>query len=342
MQFAALVPSTTPFSNRTRRPPAGVGPFRIVRSRPGRDVLLRRNPRFAVPGLPGAGLDQVTLRVTRRPPGRADLYAGLRAASLGRAAGDRYREADALSTYYYFLNSRVRPFHRRDVRRAVHFALDKRPLVRSIGGARPACSLVPPAMPGHGGGCPFGDPAGEPQLARARELVRRAGAAGARDTGYGSNERPSPGHARALTATLNRIGLRARTRLVEGARYFTTIGRQRTRSQAGVSNWFADVPHPANFLFLVNGRSIRRINNQNYANANDRRINQLIAGANSSADLAAVASRYSEADRRAVDLGYVVPFAHRNWTLLRSARVPPQCVVANPLFGPDLARLCVR
>ena len=40
MVFAAPVPRTTPFSNRTASPPPGVGPYRYAKVRPGRDFVL--------------------------------------------------------------------------------------------------------------------------------------------------------------------------------------------------------------------------------------------------------------------------------------------------------------
>ncbi len=59
---AGVVPAATPVEDRSRRPPPGVGPYRIVLPRPGRGYLLRRDRDFSLPGVPGGRLDGI--RVT--------------------------------------------------------------------------------------------------------------------------------------------------------------------------------------------------------------------------------------------------------------------------------------
>ena len=339
MSFAGLVPSGTPFQNRTyRRPPPGVGPFRIARSGH-RSLVLRRNPNFAVPGLPQAGVDAITVRYRARH-GSVDVHLDPPPPRL--RGGDRYLERDTLSTYYFFLNERLPPFDRKDVRQAVNLALDKSAAKRTFDGLfTPGCTFLPPGIPGYvAGPCPYGDPNGAPQVDRAREMIRAAGVAGARVSVYGNDEHPSRELTRLLADTLRSIGLRPRLRIVEASVYFTTIGNRRTRANAGFANWFADFPGPRNFLFLVDGDSIQRTNNQNFGNVNDPVLDDLIdrveqAPPAEAADLAA------QADRRIVEEAHGVPYGYRRLGYLFSARVPPQCRALHPLYEIDLARLCV-
>jgi peptide/nickel transport system substrate-binding protein len=338
MQFAGVVPAGTPFQNLSRRPPPGVGPFRIVRSGR-RALLLRKDPAFAIPGIPQAALDAITVRYGARH-GTVDIHLDPPPRRL--RTGDRYFERDTLTSFYFFLNHRLAPFDDPQVRKAVNFALDKPALKFRFGDLfTPGCTFLPPGVPGYEQReCPYGDPNAGPQLDRAREMIRAAGAAGARVTVYGHDEPPGRGLTIDFANTLRAIGLRPRLRIVEASVYFTTIGNQRTRAQAGFANWFADFPHPRNFLFLVDGDTIQRTNNQNFGNVDDGVLNDLLDRVNV-APIDEVAPLAAEADRRIVDEALVAPFGYRKLAFLFSARVPPECRALHLLYSVDLARLCV-
>ena len=119
---------------------------------------------------------------------------------------------------------------------------------------------------------------------------------------YGNDEPESKSLAEYLADVLNEIGFKARPRIVEGSVYFTTIGNQKTKAQAGFANWFQDFPHPGNFMFLVDGDSIQPTNNQNFGNVDDPKINAMLDEANQNADIDEVAGDYAagrQEDRRA-------------------------------------------
>jgi peptide/nickel transport system substrate-binding protein len=323
MQFAALVPSSTPFRNMTRRPPAGVGPFRIARVRVGRSIELRRNARFAVPGLPQAKLPAIRYVATRRPQ-TADVTTEVE----GRGG----RPIPTISTYYMFLNTTTKPFDDEQVRRAVHMGLDKPALIRAGGVAmRPGCTFLPPELLGAARAaepCPFGDPAAPPaQREQAKAQIAAAGAAGAKVSVYTNRESPARQLGTEYARQLRDLGLDARVKIVDPAAYFQTIGTDRRKAQTGFANWFLDFPHPLNFLFLVDPRSNQATNNQNFSRNRDQAIAAAIDQ-----------GRYDDADRIAVDKGYVVPYGHRQLSVLSSKRVG--CVVAHPLYQVDLAQLC--
>ena len=338
MQFAGLVPAGTPFENLSRRPPPGVGPFRIASSGR-RTLVLRKDPAFAVPGLPQAALDAITVRYGARH-GTVDVHIDPPPRRL--RTGDRYHERDTASTYYFFLNERLRPFDDVEVRRAVNLALDKPALARQFSGLfTPGCTFLPPKIPGYEArDCPYGDPNGAPQVDRAREMIRAAGAEGARVTVYGNDESPSRGVTFAYARMLRAVGLRPRVRIVDAGVYFTTVGNRRTRAHTGFANWFQDFPHPRNFFFLVDGDSIQPTNNQNFGNVDDPELNALFDRVNV-APLDRLAGVAAEADRRIVDQAHVAPYGYRKLGFLFSERVPPQCRALQPVYHVDLARLCV-
>ncbi len=338
MQFAGLVPAGTPFENMTYRPPPGVGPLRIGRSGR-RSLVLHKVADFSLPGVPQAGLDRIDVRYRARH-GTVDVHLDPPPRRL--RTGDRYLERTTLSTYYFFLNTRLAPFDDVEVRRAVNLALDKPALEREFDGFfTPGCTFLPPGIAGYRDRpCPYGDPNGPPQTERAREMIRLAGAEGTRVTVYGNDETPSRGLTRRFAGMLRSIGLRPRVRIVEASVYFTTIGSQRTRAHAGFANWFADHPHPANFLFFLDGDLIQRTNNQNFGNVDDPDLNLLIDRV-WDAPLDEVADIAAAADQRIVDEALVAPYGYRKLGYLFSERVPPQCRALHPLYDVDLARLCV-
>jgi peptide/nickel transport system substrate-binding protein len=327
--------------------------------RRGRTYDLVRNDQFPkIEGIPSPKLDKITVDVVKNQrkqvqdilqdrvdyaidPPPADQLREVKA-----RAADRYEEFVTNSTYYFFLNTRVAPFDKKEVRQAVNFAVDKRALARLFGGLlEPGCNFLPPGMPGYEKlePCPYGDPTQAPDVEKAKQLIQQAGAAGASVDVYGNDEEPSKPVAEYLTDVLNQIGLKARTRIVEGSVYFSTIGNQKTKAQAGFANWFQDYPDPSNFVFLVNGKSIQETNNQNFGNSDDQQVNSLIEEANANPDRGAATEQDKAVDRRVVEEALVVPYGHRKLANFTSSRVDfENCTVTHPVYQLDFTQLCLK
>jgi peptide/nickel transport system substrate-binding protein len=336
LTFAAPVPGDTPFRDMTRTPAPGVGPFKFTSSL-ARQFVLERNDDFSLPGIARPHLDRIVTRIVPNPSRVVrDVIAGRLDAMFDPPAPAlipllraryraRYREDAVLGTGYTFLNVRTPPFDRRDVRRAVAHAVDDRVLARLNGGlTAPACNFLPATMPGYvrRDPCPYGDPDGPAQIATAQALVRRAGATGAAVTVWGVTEDPGPKVAAYWVGLLNRIGLRARSRTLPFDRYNELVGRQSTRAQIGVSfAWFADFPHPLNFMFLADGATIQPTNNQNPGNMDDPIITRGIARLRQQPDLARVAGRWAALDRRLVEQAYFVGLSEQKSSALYSSRI---------------------
>ena len=84
------------------------------------------------------------------------------------------------ATIALFLNTRVAPFNRLDVRRALNYAADRAAAVQVAGGpdvAQATCQILPPYFPGYRPYCPYTAGATNqrrwtaPDLAKARALV---------------------------------------------------------------------------------------------------------------------------------------------------------------------------
>jgi ABC-type transport system substrate-binding protein len=145
-----------------------------------------------------------------------------------------------------------------------------------------------------------------------------------------------------LSDVLNDIGLKASPRIIDALVYQATIADERTRAQIGFASWFQDFPHPGDFLFLVDGKSIQTTNNQNFGNIDDPKINSLLGKANPNANLDEAAAQYAQADKLTVEGAHVVPLGHSKLTVFYSDRIDfDDCTVWHPVYALDLTRLCL-
>jgi len=370
MNFSAVVPGDTPFENTTKDPPPGVGAYMFTKSVPNREFVLERNPRYSedmVPGVPEARIDTVTTKIIpnvaqqtqevidnkldfMQEPPAPDLKAEI----LGRFGPEgseeqRYEEFPTMSTYYFFLNTRIEPFDDKKVREAVNIGIDRAGLARLYAGEmEPGCSFLPPNMPGYTEAidvseCPWGDPNQAPDIERAKQLIREAGAEGAEVTVWSDNVETTPKVSQAYTDMLNEIGLDAEVKIIDGGVYFQTIGNEKTEAQTGFLNWFADFPHPVNFFFLVEGDTIQPTNNQNMSNVADPVIDDEAAKLKEEPDLDAVTGRWEALNDRVVEEAYMLPFGHRKLTTFVSERIDfENCTVVSPIFYNDYSQFCLK
>lgn len=368
MNFAGLVPGDSPFENMTSDPAPGAGAYSITKSVPNREFVLTKNPNFeAIDGVPEAQIETVTTKIVpslqqqtqgvieneldfMQDPPAADLKAEV----IERFGPDgseeqRYKENETLSTYYFFMNSKTAPFDDPKVREAINIGLDKPALARLYAGElATGCSFLPPDMPGYTeeidvSGCPFGNPNEEPDLERAQQLIKEAGAEGAEVTVWGNTDDPTPKVTQAYADQLNKMGFDAEPKILNGGVYFQTIGNEDTEAQTGFTNWFADFPHPLNFVFLVDGRTIQPTNNQNFSYTDDPKINKEIEALEKEPDLDEVTDRWEELNDYIVEEAFNVPYGHRKLATFTSDRIDfENCAVFHPLFQTDYSRFCLK
>jgi peptide/nickel transport system substrate-binding protein len=258
---------------------------------------------------------------------------------------DRYEEQVAIDTYYFFMNSQLPPFDKKEVRQAVNFATDSQALSRLFGGRlAPGCNFLPPDMAGYEkiDPCPYGDPAEPADLERARQLITDAGVEGESVEVYTNNDENRPEIGQYLADMLNKIGLEANLKVVDAGVYFATIGNERTRPQIGFANWYQDFPHPANFLFLVDGDTNQPTNNQNFGRVDDPELNKLIDEVEA-APAEGATEQAAEADRRAVEEAYVAPYGSETVSTFMSERMDfENCSMFHPVFMNDYSSFCLK
>lgn len=368
MNFAGLVPGDTPFENMTSDPAPGAGAYSITKSVPNREYVLTKNPNFEeIDGVPEAQIETVTTKIVPNLQQQTqDVIenefdfmqdvpaADLKAEVIDRFGPDgseeqRYKENETLSTFYFFLNSKTPPFDDPKVREAVNIGLDKPALARVFAGElATGCSFLPPGMPGYteeidDSECPFGDPDEEPDLERAQQMIKEAGAEGAEVTVWGNTDDPTPKVTQAYADQLNKMGFDAEPKIIDGGVYFQTLGNEDTEAQTGYTNWFADFPHPLNFVFLVDGRTIQPTNNQNFSYTDDPKINEEIEALEKEPNLDEVTDRWEALNDYIVEGAFNVPYGHGTLATFVSDRIDfENCAVVHPLFQTDYSRFCLK
>jgi peptide/nickel transport system substrate-binding protein len=360
--FSGMVPASTPFEVLTKNPPPGIGPYKITESVPNRRFVLEKNDRFDIPGIPNGNLDKITtVIVTSRMRQAQDVITGdldyMQDApppdikpEIRAEFSDRYEEHTTSSTYYVFMNVRVPPFDKREVREAVNYGIDKPALARLFAGElAPGCSFLPPGVPGYDEAldttdCPWGDPNEPPDLERARQLIADAGAEGTEVTVWGDTLDPNDKVAVALAEMLNEMGLSAKPRILDAGVFLQTVGNAETEAQIGVTNWFQDFPHPKNYFFLVDGQSIQPTNNPNLGNVDDPEITAGIAELSREPELTGdVAGKWGELNQQLVEEAWIAPYGHTKRATFVSERMDfENCTLFHPVYFNDYSSFCLR
>ena len=265
--YAAPTPAAKSPARSLKQPPPGVGPYTLEVIDFSREWVLRKNRRFpSIPGIPKGNFDTINMavsdNVTRMTQdvisGRLDFMTedptGDQLPQVRRQYADRFSESpNPPNVYYFFLNVTVPPFDKQEAREAVNYAIDSNALVRIFGGRlRPGCTMLPPQLTGYEDyECKYGDPSGEPDMERARQLVKQSGYEGERVTVWTNNKDPRPAIADYYRDALNEIGFQADTKTLDEQVYLEQIGLKRTKAQTGITNWSQDYLHPGDFFEVL-------------------------------------------------------------------------------------------
>jgi peptide/nickel transport system substrate-binding protein len=216
------------------------------------------------------------------------------------------------NTYYFFMNTRVPPFDKLEVRQAVNYAVNRDAVVRLYGGlATETENVLPPTYPQYEKISMYPN-----DLEKAKQLVQDAGVAGMAVTVYASSRETSQKQGEYGTDVLNQMGFKATLKVLDPSVYFTTIGNQRTKAQFGVANWFQDYPHPLNwFDVLLNGNRITEEHNNNYSNADVEEINAKIEELKKEPELNDdINAQWAEVDAMVAENALWAPVVNRQFT----------------------------
>ena len=360
LNFAFVLPAGTPARAADIRPVPATGPYMVASYQLHHRLVLTRNPRFrewSQAAQPDGYPDRIELRLDVPQSRHTDAILRGEADTVpDTVPPQRLRELltqHSAQTHVeprpgdvaLFLNTRVPPFDDERVRQALNVAVDRRAVVRAVGGpaaATPTCQILPPNFPGYVRYCPYD----APDLRTARRLVAASGTRDMRVVVW-SPELFAPA-ARTVVALLRRLKYRATVKVIpDNARvsYFAQISDSRTRAQAGPFWYGADYPAPSNFLaHLLSCATFQPAspNNKNWAEFCDPAIDaRMRSAARTQTENPQLANRqWARVDHALVDAAPWLPLYNPRLVVLLSRRVGGYRY--NPIYGTLLDQLWVR
>jgi peptide/nickel transport system substrate-binding protein len=245
---------------------------------------------------------------------------------------------------YFFLNTKEAPFDNPLARQAVNYGLDRQALQRLDSGMlKPACFFLPLGMPGHptNAPCPYGEPDAQPNLAKAKELVRQAGLEGAPVTVWGGSRAPHKEFIDYYASMLNAIGFKATEKIVADAQYYATVGNLSNKAQTGFLSYSQDFPNPLDFYQLLDGKSIQPTENHNFSQVNDPHIQSELAslGPIPSSQLSSVVPRWQALDEYTAKQAYLAVSGYEEVPKFFSNRINFGAAIFHPVYGNDWSSL---
>jgi peptide/nickel transport system substrate-binding protein len=359
---AGLVPGDTPMKSLPNTPPPGVGPYEIASVVPNKSFSLVRNPRFTsstIPGVPVGHVD-VNVKIVSNNQSEAEQVLDNSAdvfdysdtipptllAKVESQAKERYAKEPTVAGEYFFMNVKSKPFSSPLVREAVNYAIDRRALQRLDSGMLdPACFFLPVGMPGHpSGACPYGEPSAGPNLAKAKELVRKSGMAGTSVTVWGGSRAPHKEFVDYYAGVLNEIGFKATEKIVADAQYYATVGNLSNKAQTGWISFSQDFPNPIDFYQLLDAKSILPTENHNLSQVDDPHIQSELAtlAPVPSSQLDSVLARWQALDMYTAQKAYMAPFGYDEVPKFFSNRIDFGAAVFHPVYGNDWSSLQLK
>jgi oligopeptide transport system substrate-binding protein len=319
--------------------PIGTGPFKFVRWEPGKEIVLVANAEY-FDGAPR--LSRVVYRIFRGEEFDA-MYQQFKRGNLEDTpiptqeyrrvvtSGDYiYVKRPMFSVRFYGFNMRSKPLDDRRVRQAIIHAIDREALVAEVYLDRYtlARGILPPGMMAFNPkltGYPYDPP-------RARELLAQAGYPGGRGLppvqiwSSVKLERLVEEHEQ-IRKYLAAVGIPAEFHYQTNWPTFSaSLGQG--KFPTFLYAWFADVPHPDNFLFkLFYSRSPR-----NFTGYASRAVDDLLLQAKRERDLQRQMEIYRQAERLVMDDAPIMPIWHYTYERLFQSYV--RSVEVNGLGDP--------
>jgi ABC-type transport system substrate-binding protein len=355
MPFFMAVPANLPLNPEgVRAPLPSAGPYFIREWTRNRRIVLLRNRFYRGPrphnvaqilvdiGLP---VETIKLNIDRGATDTGDLPPAAHA-ELGRRHGvarrspGRYFVNPGATIHYIAFNHRgglfggPTPLGNVRLKRAINFALNRRALMDQFGeyGGITSDQILPPTMRG------FRDAAiypRRPDLARARRLAAGSLRSHIEGTLKCSNRAPSPAVCQIAQRNMREIGLNVSIRPL-----FPHPPPVEQSSDLYLESWRIDYFDPYNFIFLVDGATIRPANNSNQSFFNDPGYNRKIRLANQLAG----APRYRAFAALDHDLmqnaAPVAVYGVSNDRHYVSARTG--CYHHHPVYTYDFPAICLR
>lgn len=348
----------SPCKGQENPPPPGYGPYTWKIQNPSRQFTLTKNPDFELPGIPKGKVDKMTVIKSSVSKMTQDVINGKLDFMTEDPTEDqlpqvRQKYPDRISLepnppniYYFFLNVTTPPFDKLEARQAVNYAIDSRALQRIFSGRlEPGCTFIPTNVIGYKEvDCPYGDPNGAGNIAKAKELVKKSGTEGQSVTMWTNSKDPRPAIGEYMRDLLNEIGFKAKLKVLDQQVYFDQIGQKRNKAQIGFTDWYMDFPHPSDLLEpSVAGAALESEPTFNTSFVNDPVLNKKIAELVKQ-DPEEVADEYAELDKYIVqEKAYVAPYGVEQSTSFFSERMDAKnCNGIHPTYKNDWLQFCLK
>ncbi len=363
MPFFCGIPTNLPINpDGVSAPVVGSGPYFIKEWTKNRRIVLARNRFYRGPsphningveidvGLP---LETIKLNIDRGATDTGDIPPAAHA-ELGRRYGvkkgspGRYFANAGPTILYLAMNHERKLFgapaggrHSTSgnvrLKKAVNFAIDRQAMLTQRGAYAGTTNdqYMPPSMRGFRNVAIYPR---RPNLSQARNLANGQ-QRGGDGVFYCSNRAPAPAICQIAQANLRNIGLNMDIKLFPRATQFELAGRRGEPFDLTLEGWHMDYFDPYDFIFLVDGTTIRPANNVNFSYFNSAAFNKKITRAKTLVGVERYRA-FSNLDHDLVRNGApLATYASPNDRHYVSDRVG--CYHYHPVFTIDYSALCL-
>jgi peptide/nickel transport system substrate-binding protein len=297
MPFFQAIPTNLPIEpNGVNAPVHTAGPYYIQKWDRNRQVVVARNRFYRGPrphnvnsividvGLP---LETIKLNIDRGVTDTGDIPPSAHA-ELGRRYGvkkgspGRYF-ANPAPTISYLAMNHDRPLFggggvgNLRLKKAVNYVIDRQAIMTQRGAYAGVTNdqYMPPSMRGFKNVSLYPR---RPNISQARSLAQGQ-TRGGNGVFYCANRAPAPQQCQIVQANLRNIGLNMDIKLFPRAVQFEKAGNKGEPFDLTLEGWHMDYFDPYDFIFLVDGTTIRPTNNVNFSYFNSAAFNKKIARA---------------------------------------------------------------
>ena len=357
MPFFQAIPTNLPIEpDGVNAPVYTAGPYYIQKWERNRQVVVARNKFYKGPrphnvnsividvGLP---LETIKLNIDRGVTDTGDIPPSAHA-ELGRRYGVKKSSpgryfANPAPTISYLAMNHDRPLFgggglgNLRLKKAVNYVIDRQAIMTQRGAYAGVTNdqYMPPSMRGFRNVAIYPR---RPNLSQARSLAQGQ-TRGGNGVFYCSNRAPAPQQCQIVQANLRNIGLNMDIKLFPRAVQFEKAGNKGEPFDLTLEGWHMDYFDPYDFIFLVDGTTIRPTNNVNFSYFNSSAWNRKIARAKTLVGV----PRYRAFSQLDADLAKnaapLATYGTPNDRYYVSSRVG--CYHYHPVFTWDYASLCL-
>jgi peptide/nickel transport system substrate-binding protein len=165
-------------------------------------------------------------------------------------------------------------------------------------------------------------------------MIKAAGLAGTKVTVWSETRSPRQQFCAYFNDLLNQLGFKSTLKVIQDTVYFQTIGNQSLEPQAGFADWSQDFPNPSDFYLLLSKAGIQKVNNENFGNVSDPKIESQLAALLPipATQLSSVATGWQTLDTYVADQAYVDVYGYQTAPKFMSNRVDFNKAVFNPVY----------